>query len=58
MILAEIPDQYQSNLVKDFLWNMDGGRYNYSYWIGLNNENNLDQFIWADSMEEADFTNW
>jgi hypothetical protein len=58
MILAEIPDQYQSNLVKDFLWNMDGGNFDYSYWIGLTNQNSDNQFRWADSMGEAKFTNW
>jgi hypothetical protein len=57
MILAEIPDKYQSNLVKDFLWDMDGGKNGYSYWIGLTNQNSY-TFRWADSLEEARFTNW
>ncbi len=57
MILAEIPDQYQSNLVKDFLWDLDRGNYDYSYWIGLTNQNSV-TFRWANSLEEANFTNW
>jgi hypothetical protein len=59
MILAEIPDQYESNMVKDFLQNyedLDGK--DYSYWIGLSNQYNRKQFIWANSTEEANFTNW
>jgi hypothetical protein len=58
MILAEIPDQYQSNLVKDFLWDLDKNNYKYSYWIGLNYQYSDSRFRWADSMEEATFKNW
>ena len=58
MILAEIPDEYQSTLVEEYLLYAEKGKYYRSYWIGLTNRVRKDIFQWTDSMEEANFTNW